>query len=222
MYKELNDRLKKVLNLRGSAVAVALSNDKPELEKWNNKLRLCEMLDEALNKGKSFYTTAEEHACDGGAYHLGLIEMPVEMRSGEFLYKRVGIFGSARAARRFFGSNVGVEPCTIKYTSFSPLEKAGFEPDVVVMVCSAKDGMRSVEASAYDSGIPARGRTGPICSTVVAAPYLTGEIVYTLGDLAGRRFSKIDDGEIFLGVPFEKMESLIGGLEKIAGRHGSG
>ncbi len=218
MYRELSDRLKKVLNFRESAVAVALSNDKPALEKLDEKIRLCEMLKEALNEGRSFYTSSDEHACDGGAYHIGLREMPVELRSGEFLYKRVGIFGSARAARRFFGSNLGVEPGTIKYASFSGLEKANFEPDVVVLVCSAKDGMRAVEASAYKSGIAAKGRTGPICSTIVAAPYLTGEIVYTLGDLTGRRFSKIDDGEIFLGVPFERMDELIDGLEKIAER----
>jgi hypothetical protein len=37
MYKKLNDRLKKVLNFRGSAVAVGLSNDKPELERLNEK-----------------------------------------------------------------------------------------------------------------------------------------------------------------------------------------
>lgn len=77
MYKELNDRLKKELNIRGSAVAVALSNDKPELERLNEKIRLCEMLNEALNKGSSFYTTSEEHACDGGAYHIGLRAMPM-------------------------------------------------------------------------------------------------------------------------------------------------
>jgi uncharacterized protein (DUF169 family) len=43
MYEELNDRLKKALNLRMSTVAVALSNDKPNFEKLNKKLRLCEM-----------------------------------------------------------------------------------------------------------------------------------------------------------------------------------
>ncbi|MCJ7444486.1 MAG: DUF169 domain-containing protein [Methanotrichaceae archaeon] len=219
MYKELNDRLKKVLNFKGSAVAVALSNDKPELERLDEKIRLCEMLNEALNEGRSFYTSSEEHACDGGAYHIGLREMPVELRSGEFLYRRVGIFGSARAARRFFSSNQGVEPGTLKYASFSPLDKANFEPDVVVLVCSAKDGMRAVEASAYESGKAAKGNSGPICSTIMAVPYLTGDIVYTLGDLAGRRFSKIDDGEIFIGVPFEKMDELVNGLEKIAERH---
>jgi uncharacterized protein (DUF169 family) len=79
--------------------------------------------------------------------------------------------------------------------------------------------MRAVEASAYESGIAAKGRAGPICSTIIAAPYLTGDIVYTLGDLAGRRFSNIGDGEIFIGVPFERLEELIEGLEEILKRH---
>jgi uncharacterized protein (DUF169 family) len=219
MYEELNNRMKRVLEFRGSAVAVALSNDEPKIERLSERIRLCEMLSVAMDEGRSFYTSSQEHACDGGAYHLGLREMPVELRSGEFLYKRVGIFGSARAARRFFRANLGVEPGTIKYASFSPLEKADFEPDVVVIACSAKEGMRAVEASAYDSGVPAKGGTGPICSTIAAAPYMTGDIVYTLGDVAGRRFSKIGDGEILLGVPFEKMDELVGGLEKIAKRH---
>lgn len=146
---------------------------------------------------------------------------PAETRSGEILFKRIGIFGSARAARRFFSSNLGIEPGTVRYASFSSLEKADFEPDVIVLVCSAKDEMSAVEASAYESGIAAKGRDGPICSTIVAAPYLNGDIVYTLGDLAGGRFAKIDDGEIFMGVPFERKDGLINGLEMIAERHHS-
>jgi uncharacterized protein (DUF169 family) len=67
LYNELNDRLKEVLNFRGSAADVALSNDKPELEKLSEKIRFCEMLNETLNEGRSFYTSSEEHACDGGA-----------------------------------------------------------------------------------------------------------------------------------------------------------
>jgi hypothetical protein len=47
-----------------------------------------------------------------------------------------------------------------KYASFSPLDKTAFSPDVVVLVCSAKDVIRAVEASAYESGIAAKGRTG--------------------------------------------------------------
>ena len=38
MYEELNNKLKKALNLRMSAVDVALSNDKPNFEKLSKKL----------------------------------------------------------------------------------------------------------------------------------------------------------------------------------------
>jgi len=215
MYEDLNGRLRQALRLRGSSVAVTLSNERPELEEPNRRMRLCEMLSEAMYGGKSFYTSSEHHGCDGGAYHAGLRQMPEEMRSGEFLHKRVGLFGSGRAARRFFNSNLGIEPGTVKFVSFSPLENARFKPDLVVMACIAGEGMRAVEASAYESGIGAKGMVGPVCSTVVAAPYLTGNVVYTLGDAAGRKFTRIDDGEILIGVPFEKVGTLLDGLERI-------
>ena len=70
MYNELNNRLKKVLNFRGYAAAVALSNDKPEIEILSDRIRFCVMLNETLNNGRSFYTSSEEHACDGGAVHI--------------------------------------------------------------------------------------------------------------------------------------------------------
>jgi len=168
MYEELSKKLKELLNFRGSSVAIALRNEKPNLDELDTKKKFCEMLNDPWLNDKSFYTTAEQHACDGGAYHLGLKEMPEEMKSGEFLYKKVGLFGSAKAARRFFLSNIGVEPGTVRYVYFSPLEKANFEPDVVVIVCNAKEGMEIIEASAYETGISAKGLMGPICSTIVA------------------------------------------------------
>jgi uncharacterized protein (DUF169 family) len=44
-----------------SAVAVALSNDKPDLKKLNKTIRLCEILNEALSEGRFVYTSSDEH-----------------------------------------------------------------------------------------------------------------------------------------------------------------
>lgn len=215
MYEDLTKKLKEHLNFRGSPVAIALINDKPDLEELDNKKRFCGMLNDPWLNGKSFYTTKEQHDCDGGAYHLGLKEMPDEMKNGEFLYKKVGLFGSARAARRFFSSNIGVEPGTVKYACFSPLDKANFEPDVVVIICNAKDGMKLIEASAYETGICAEGLMGPICSTIVAAPFLTGKVTFCLADAGSRQWLNINDDEMMVGIPFERLTSVVKGLDGI-------
>ena len=218
MYEELTKKLREKLNFRGSPVAIALRNEKPDLDMLDNKKRFCDMLNDPWLNGKSFYTTSDQHACDGGAYHLGLKEMPEDMKNGEFLYKTVGLFGSARAARRFFSSNIGVEPNTVKYAYFSPLERANFEPDVVVIICNAKDGMRLTEASAYETGIGAEGLMGPICSTIVAAPFLTGRVVFCLADAGSRHWLKINDDEMIVGIPFERLKNVIRGLDEISKR----
>lgn len=215
MYEDISQHLKDMLKLKNSPVAVALSNDKPDLEMLDGRMRFCEMLGEVIQNNRSFCTVSENHSCDGGACTLGLRAMPESMRSGEFLYKRVGLFGSAMAARRFFNSNLRVEAGTTKFVLFSPLEDAEFTPDVIVIACSAGSGMRAIEASAYDAGIVAKGRMGPVCSTVVAAPYLSGNVIYTLGDAGGRKYAKLNDSDVLIGVPLEKMGPLLHGLEEM-------
>lgn len=100
--------------------------------------------------------------------------------------------------------------------SFSPLEKIKFEPDVVVLACTVEQGMKVVEASAYESGKRITGITGPlICSAIVAAPFLTGEVIYSLGDTGARKFMKIKEEDIFVGIPFELLPAIVENLGKI-------
>jgi len=218
MYKELNERLAQSGHFRGSAVAIAFLNEPPSLEALPGKMRFCEMLHAVQAKGQAFYTTSEHHACNGGAFYTGLRAMPEAMKSGEFLHTRIGLFGSARAARRFLLSNIGVEPGTVRYLAFAPLAKAPFAPDVVVLICPASTGMRVAEAAAYETGITPEGRMGPLCSTLAAAPYLSGKVIYTLGDSGGRPYLQADEGDVFIGVPFERLEALLIGLEAMEKR----
>ena len=100
--------------------------------------------------------------------------------------------------------------------SFSPLENAKFEPDIVVLTCNATQGMKLAEAFAYESGKHTTGLTGPpICSAVVASPFLSGEVVYSLGDMGARRFMKVKDEDIFVGIPAELLPDIVQNLGKL-------
>jgi uncharacterized protein (DUF169 family) len=217
MYDQLSDMMKKRLGLECSPVAIAFSTTPPQgLEEMKGAMRLCQMLDKVRLEGKSFYTTSRNHQCDGGATSCGLRERNERSKTGEFLYKELGLFGSKRAARRFINSNPRIESGTVNVISFSPLEKAGFEPDVVALVCSAKQGMKIAEAYAFESGERATGMTGPpICSAIVAAPFLTGQVVYSLGDHGVRMYMKIEDEDIFVGIPAELLSEIVENLGKL-------
>ena len=88
-YEELSSKLKKLLNLKGSPVAVKLVSDKSEIPanvpELKEKLRHCEMVQKA-RQGDVFYATKEQHACAGGAGALGVMETPEKIKTGEFYF----------------------------------------------------------------------------------------------------------------------------------------
>jgi uncharacterized protein (DUF169 family) len=215
MYADLSNRMKKMLRLETSPIAISFSTEVPhDVKQMRGKARLCEMLDKVRLEGRSFYTHSKNHECDGGASSCGFRGLSESGKTGEFLVK-MGLFGSKRAARRFLNSNPRIEVGTVKVMTFAPLEKATFEPDVVVLVCNAVQGMRIAEAFAYESGKRTMGLTGPpICSAVVAAPFLTGEVVYCLGDTGARKFMKLKDEDIFISIPVELLPEIVESLGK--------
>jgi uncharacterized protein (DUF169 family) len=215
MYTELSDEMMRTLRLESFPIAIAFSTEAPEgVEQMNGRARLCQMLDRVRFVGESFATVSECHECDGGANSCGLRMMSPNRKTGEFLVK-LGLFGSRRAARRFLSSNPRVEFGTVQVVSFAPLGKAPFEPDVVLLVCNAAQGMRIAEAFAYDSGKKTTGLTGPpICSAVVAAPFLTGEVTYSLGDAGARKYMKLKDEDLFVAIPAELLPGIVANLGK--------
>jgi uncharacterized protein (DUF169 family) len=216
MYAELSERMKKTLSLESFPIAISFCTETPEgVERMHGRARLCEMLDKVRIEGESFSTVSECHECDGGASSCGLRMMSESRKTGEFLVK-LGLFGSKRAARRFLNSNPRIEFGTVQVVSFSPLEMATFEPDVVVLICNAKQGLQVAEAFAYESGRRITGLTGPpICSAVVAAPFLTGEVIYSLGDAGARKYMKLRDEDMFIAIPAELLPGIVENLGKV-------
>jgi len=216
MYAELSRRFTGLLGLESSPIAITFSTKPPEgVAQLKGSIRFCQMLDKVRLEGLSFYTLAENHGCEGGAYSCGLIQPSERLMTGEFLAKELGLFGSTRAARRFISSNPRIEPGTVNVVTFSPLEKTAFEPDIVVLICNAKQGMEIAEAVAYESGRHTKGLTGPpVCSAVVAYPALTGEVVYSLGDVGARRSMTVKDEDIFVGIPAELLPGIVENLAK--------
>ena len=214
--ESLANEMKNVLKMETLPIAISLSNEPPEdIGQVKGDMRLCQMLDKVRFDGDVFYTTASDHKCDGGSSSCGMKEMSERIKTGEFLCK-MGLFGNKRAARRFINANPRIESGTIKFVTFAPLEKAIFEPDVVVLICNAKQGMLVAEAYAYENGKRTLGMTGPpICSSIVAAPYMMGEVTYSFGDHGARNYMKIKDEEAFVGIPAELLPGIVENLKKL-------
>jgi uncharacterized protein (DUF169 family) len=166
----------------------------------------------------SFYTTVEEEECMGGVKYCGLKdakEFAPGRRSGEFLVSR-GIYKSVAAVQRAWQGNPFIEPGLFKALSFAPLATAPYEPDVVFVLCSAKQAMELLHANAYDSGIRGTGAdAGPICSSMAAIPYLTGRVTYGFGDVGSREHMTLEDGTAMVSIPGADLPRVVCNLEEM-------
>jgi len=219
-YEELSSKLKSILVLKGSPVAVKLVRTKEEIPagmpELAEKARHCEMVQKAKN-GEAFFAPKEKHACAGGASALGIMEMPGNIENGDF-YFSLGRFSTRNAAKRTVDDVPRLDEHCFA-TLYAPLEKATFQPDVVVIIGNPKQLLRIAQSNIYNTG----GRNyidfsgiQSICSDAVAEPILTGEICATFGCNGSRKNAKIEDDELIAGIPVEKLEVTVAALEKVA------
>jgi len=214
-FKELAVKLKDVLKLEREPVAIKWSVKEPRnIDKEQGKSRFCTKLDKAM-KGETFYATTEQEECMGGLRYSGLKnpkEFPKNMQSGSFLVP-AGVYKSIPAVQRSWKNNLAIEPEIFQAVIFSPLLKADFQPDVIFIVCNSKQAMLILHANAYDSGSHGLGAdSGPICSSMAAVPYLTGEVTYGFGDIGSRRNMEIKTDEVMVSIPASDLERIVTNL----------
>lgn len=219
-YEELSSKLKTILGLKGSPVAVKLVVQRSDIPagvpELKEKIRHCEMVQKA-RAGDVFYATKEQHACAGGAGALGVAETPEKIKTGEF-YFGLGRFKTLESAKK----TMEAVPRTGKRfiaTMYAPLEKAAFKPDVIVIIGNPKQLLRIAQSNIYHEG----GRNNAsfsgiqsLCADAVAAPYTTGELNATFGCDGSRKYAKIADEELIVGIPEARLAGLVEALEKIS------
>ena len=218
MNGETRDALKRLLGLDREPVALRWSTKIPkDIPKAEKKARFCAKLGLATHGG-CFYSTIEEEECMGGAKYCGLrdaTEFAVGRRSGEFLVAR-GIYKSVPAVQRAWQGNPFIEPGIFKALAFAPLSTAPFDPDVVFLVCNARQGMELLHANAYDSGARGIGAdAGPICSSMAAIPYLTGKVTYGFGDVGSREYMNLAPDCVMVSIPGSDLPRIVSNLEEM-------
>ena len=165
--------------------------------------------------GEIFYSTLEEEECMGGARYSGLKNMsdyPANVQSGAFMVPN-GLYKNIPAVQRSRENETYINPGIFSAVVFAPLNMADFEPDVLFMLCSAKQGMEILHANAYDSGEHGEGAdAAPICSSMAASPYMTGKVTYGFGDIASRTNMNIKPDEIMVSIPGSDISRIITNL----------
>jgi uncharacterized protein (DUF169 family) len=217
-YNTLGEKLNELLKLENEPVAIKWSVKEPKnVEKEEGKSRFCSKLEKAMN-GEIFYATLEEEECMGGARYSGLKDMceyPANVQSGAFMVPK-GLYKNIPAVQRSRENETYINPGIFHAISFAPLNQAEFEPDVIFMLCNAKQGMEILHANAYDSGEHGLGADAvPVCSSMAATPYMTGKVTYGFGDVAARKNMDINPTDIMVSIPGIDVSRIVSNLKEM-------
>jgi uncharacterized protein (DUF169 family) len=226
-YAEAAETLKTLLKLSGSPVAFRFVTKKEEIpagmEALDKTIRHCTMVGLARKEGRIFYSTADKHECNGGAWSLGLREITETLKNGDFYYK-LGKFESSAACKRTIDRVSHLNPGDTFATLYAPLEKTPFDPQVVVIVASPWAMLKLSQSYLFRLG----GRIHPefsgiqsVCSDACAQTYLNGHINFSLGCDGSRKFSGIEDGEMVIGIPAELLPEITESLRVVTAAPGS-
>ncbi|OPY25171.1 MAG: hypothetical protein A4E27_01000 [Methanobacterium sp. PtaU1.Bin242] len=218
-YDIVSQKLKENLGLTKSPVAIKFvlrEEDIPEgIEKIEEGIRHCEMVLKA-SKGDIFYATAEEQTCKGGAAALGLIEPPEKVKTGE-MYQSLGRFSSLGSAKRTMDEIPKIEHMMYALV-YTPLEKATFDPDVIVIISNPAQAMILAQAIIYTLG----GRVEAdfsgiqsICADAVAGPFTRKRPNITLGCSGSRKYADVQPDEVIVGMNGENIGCIINALESM-------
>ena len=212
--KELNE----LLGLKGSPVAVKLVKSADEIpkgyQKMSEKKRHCEFVQDARLVGSKGYATSEEQLCKGGAGVMGIEPLPESVATGK-MYHQLGNFETAEGAQETIAA---IPKSTENYYAsiYSPLETAEYEPDVIVLVLTPKQALRVSQAylrakggriSSDYSGIQS------LCADAVVAVKERGIPNMTLGCSGSRKYAKIADEEVAIGIPAKNFSEIVDALK---------
>lgn len=219
-YDFIADKLTEHLGLEKSPVAIKFvlrEEDIPEgINKADGKLRHCELVQKA-SQGNVFYATADEQMCKGGSAALGLEETPEKVKTGEFYYG-LGRFSSLGSAKKTMESIPKIDHIMYALV-YAPLEKANFDPDVIVIIANPAQAMKLSQALVYTMG----GRVEAdfagiqsICADAVAGPFTRRRPNITLGCSGSRGYADIKDDEVIVGLTGENIGCVVNALENMS------
>jgi uncharacterized protein (DUF169 family) len=217
--------LKELLGLTGSPVAVKLVKSPDEIpegyHKISEKKRHCEFVQDARLDENKCYSTAEEHLCKGGAGVMGIEPLPESVATGK-MYHQLGNFETAEGAQETITA-IPKSSETYYASLYSPLETVEYEPDVIILVLTPKQALRVSQAylrakggriSSDYSGIQS------LCADAVVAVKERGIPNMTLGCSGSRKYAKIAEEEVIIGIPVKNFDEIVDALKTFKDKWG--
>jgi len=214
-WKEYAERIKDVLSLEGSPIAVTYSLY-PRKVKDGGKFRVCNAFLDA-SRGKIIDLTAESSACRGGTWHLGLGERPsgeADKALKEFLTKGEKIYCTITAFHRALSLTTPPPLGLAEHVVMSPMERAELKPDIVIFICNALTASRLITLATFETGVPPKvDLSGATCHQAIAYPIVTGELNVSLMDFTSRKIKGYKPEDLLVSIPYHSFHGVMRSIE---------
>jgi uncharacterized protein (DUF169 family) len=204
-------------NFKLKPVGIKFLLFKPDdIKKLEKNLSICEMIREA-QRAEPFYATVDNFTCVGPII-TGMAEGDPVFESGH-IGPALKIFEEARANRRLYYDITKLERNSVSCVAFASLDKLTFTPDVLILSADPTQLEIVLRAMAYATGKAwtSKGTMVIACSWLMTYPYISGEMNFIITDVShGMRAKQVfPPGTILISIPFDKINPIIEGLQKI-------
>lgn len=175
---------------------------------------LCQAFGISRRQGSSLLLALEDIVCPSALFYFGLAQAPESYWQGKIAFAPYNQTEEARACRSrslpFFPQD------RYKGLLVTPLFKAGFEPDVILVYGQPAQMMRFVQAAVFKTGdsLKFSAQGGGSCAFEVVKPLLTGEAGLVLPGNGERIFGLTQDDEMVFAIPWHHVDEIVAGLRK--------
>ena len=159
------------------------------------QVTLCQAIGMSRRYGWTLAVGKDDQCCIGGALAMGFqAEAPKELS---------------------FSEEKRHEPGKYSHLLIAPVNRASFDPDILVVYSNSAQAMRMGHAAVMGAGITVSANaTGMAdCMDIVGYTAKSGECQFILPSGGDRNYGSTQDHEVISAIPADKVEAVMKGLE---------
>ncbi|SFM80068.1 DUF169 domain-containing protein [Thermodesulforhabdus norvegica] len=221
---EIQDFLMQLLRLKTFPVAARLCRDDSEMPEkvrfpsafLKKKVTVCQAVTMARNYGWTVGMREEDFQCVPAAIGFGFSGTDNPGEAMVELFCKVDFSQNAESGLSEVESMALASKGEFRSLLFSPLARASFEPQVLIIYGNAAQMMRIAQAWSYSTGRRVSGNFGGKveCVEYLVKPLKNGDATIVIPGNGERIFAGTQDDELVFAVPWEQVENLVKGLER--------
>ena len=198
---------------------IASADEIPERAKMPKRdlgatMPLCQGVALARRHGMIIAMSKDDMLCPVGAVALGLLPAKPKFLDGSF-----GIpfwVPTQEMTANLAQGMARLESGRYTHIVAAPVERAAFEPDVIVVYGNPAQIARLIQSAVYVTGEPVVSRSagGFACAEQIARTMLTDQCQYVIAGGGDRAIAQAQDDEASFALPMSQADALAEGLEE--------